>query len=106
MSKDADPMHKSTSTKRKSFRLYAIASTALLGVGAAAALAAGITPATASSLAQNADTQVAVFMVPLTLLVLAVLFEVTRIAMRGALPAETTPRRPSRLNWTPGNGEG
>jgi hypothetical protein len=106
MSKDDDPMHTSTSSKRKSFRLYAIVSTALVGVSAAAALAAGITPATASSLAQNADTQVAVFMIPLTLLVLALLFEVTRIVMRGALPADSKPRRPSRLNWTPGNGEG
>lgn len=67
---------------------------------------AGITPATASSLAQNAEVQTAVFMVPLTLLVLTVLFEVTRIAVRGALPVESKPRRPSRLNWTPGTGEG
>ena len=99
-------MHTSTSSKRKSFRLYAIVSTALVGVGAAAALAAGITPATASSLAQNADTQIAVFMIPLTLLVLALLFEVTRVAMRGALPVDSKPRRSSRLPWTPGNGEG
>ncbi|WP_375451522.1 hypothetical protein [uncultured Devosia sp.] len=99
-------MHKSTSPGRKSFRLYAIVSSALIGVGAAAALAAGITPATAASLARNADTQVAVFMIPLTLLVLTVLLEVTRIALRGALPAEATPRRRSRLDWKPGNGEG
>jgi uncharacterized membrane protein YgdD (TMEM256/DUF423 family) len=99
-------MHESTSPKRNSFKLYAIVSMTLVGVGAAAALAAGITPATASSLAQNADTQVAVFMVPLTLLVLAVLFEVTRTVVRGALPVGSKPRRPSRLNWTPGEGEG
>ena len=99
-------MHTSTSSKRKSFRLYAIVSTALVGVGAAAALTAGITPATASSLAQNADTQIAVFMIPLTLLVLALLFEVTRVAVRGALPVDSKPRRSSRLPWTPGNGEG
>ena len=99
-------MHKSTSPKRKSFKLVAALTSALLGIGAAVALVAGITPATAASLAQNTDTQVAVFMIPLTLLVLAVLFEVARIAMRGALPAEHTPRRPTRLHWTPGNGEG
>ncbi|MGV8954181.1 MAG: hypothetical protein ACOH2M_23990 [Cypionkella sp.] len=99
-------MHKSTSPKRKSFKFVAALSSALLGVGAVAALAAGITPATAASLAQNTDTQVAVFMIPLTLLILAVLFEVARIAWRGALPVEARPRRPSRLNWTPGNGEG
>ncbi len=99
-------MHKSTSPKRKSFRLYAIVSTLLLGVGATVALVAGITPASAAGLAQQTNTQVAVFMVPLTLLMLAVLFEVARLALRGPLPAEDKPRRPSRLNWTPGNGEG
>lgn len=99
-------MHKSTSPKRKSFKLVAVVTSALLGIGATVALVAGITPASAASLARNSDTQVAVFMIPLTLLVLAVLFEVARIALRGALPVETTPRRPSRLNWTPGNGEG
>ncbi len=99
-------MHTSTSPKRKNFRLYAIVSTALVGLGAVAALIAGITPATASSLAQNTDTQIAVFMIPLTLLLLALVFEVTRIVLRGALPVETPPRRPSRLNWKPGNGEG
>lgn len=99
-------MHKSTSPQRKSFRLYAFVSTLLLGVGAAAALMAGITPASAASLAQNADTQVAVFMVPLTLLVLAMLFEVARIAVRGNLPVQSTPRRRSRLDWKPGSGEG
>lgn len=99
-------MHKSTSPKRKSFKLYAIVSTLLLGGGATAALMAGITPASAASLAHNADTQVAVFMVPLTLLMLAVLFEVTRLVLRGPLPVKETPRRRSRLNWSPGNGEG
>ncbi|HTN63820.1 MAG TPA: hypothetical protein VL147_20075 [Devosia sp.] len=99
-------MHKSSSSKRKRVRLYALATTTLVGLGAAAALVAGITPATAANLAQNTDTQIAVFMVPLTLLVLAVLYEAVRISMRGTLPVEPTPRRPSRLDWKPGTGEG
>lgn len=99
-------MHKSTSTKRKSFRLYAIVSTAILALGSAGALIAGVTPATAATLAHQPDTQVAVFMVPLTILVLAMLFEATRIALRGALPADAPARRQPRLNWTPGQGEG
>ena len=99
-------MHKSTSSKRKSCRLYATASIAFVGVAAAAALVMGISPATASSLARNADTQVAVFMVPLTLLLLVLLYEVTRMAMHGPLPVDAKPSRPSRLNWKPGRGEG
>ena len=99
-------MHKSTSPKRKSFRLYALASTALVGLGSAAALIAGVTPATAANLATQPDTQIAVFMVPLTILVVAVMFEVTRIALRGALPADAPRRRQTLPNWSPGQGEG
>ena len=99
-------MHKSTSPKRKSFRLYAIVSAALVAAaGAAAALMAGITPATAADLAMQPDTQIAVFMVPLTILVVAMLFEVARIALRGALPAEAPLRRAPRPRWSPSHGE-
>ena len=99
-------MHKSTSSKRKSFRLYAIVSTVAVTAGSMAALIAGVTPATAANLATQVDTQIAVFMIPLTLLVLAILFEAARIAMRGALPAEAAPRRQVRAYWSPGQGEG
>jgi hypothetical protein len=99
-------MHKSTSIKRKSFRLYAVASTALVGLGSVGALIAGVTPATAANLATQPDTQIAVFMIPLTILVVAILFEVTRIALRGALPAEVPLRRTVRSHWSPGQGEG
>jgi len=103
---DDDPMHTSTSKQRKGFRLAAIASSTIVAVGVAGALALGVTPAEAASFAQDPDTQVAVFMVPLTLLVLAMLFEVARIAFRGALPAEPPIRRPPRRPWSPGRGEG
>ncbi|KQX39986.1 hypothetical protein ASD04_04875 [Devosia sp. Root436] len=99
-------MHKSTSTKRKSFRLYAIASSVLLGLVSMVALIAGVTPATAANLASQPDTQIAVFMVPLTILVVAILFEAARIALRGALPAEAPVRRPNHRHWSPGQGEG
>lgn len=99
-------MHKSTSPKRKSFKLYATVSTVVVAAGSMAALVAGVTPATAASLATQADTQIAIFMVPLTLLVLAILFEVARMTLRGALPAEAPARRQTRLHWSPGQGEG
>lgn len=95
-------MHKSTSPRRKSFRRVAIVSTALLSVGTVAALMAGVTPATAANLAAQPDAQIAVFMVPLTILVVAVLYEVTRIALRGTLPEEPTPRRRPLRHWSPG----
>jgi len=103
---DVDPMHKSTSPKRKSFRLYAIVTTATLGLGATAALLAGVTPATAANLAHQPDAQIAVFMVPLTILVLAMLFEVARFALRGNLPVEAPLRRSSRRYWKPSRDEG
>lgn len=98
-------MHQSTSPKRKSFKRFAIATTALVTGGAAAALVAGVTPATAANLASQPDTQIAVFMVPLTILVLAVLYEVARIVLRGNLPAETTARPRAPRHWAAGRGE-
>lgn len=86
-------MHKSTSPKRKSFTLYTVLSALLLAGGAAGALAAGVTPAIAADLASQPDTQVAVFLVPLTILVLAVLFEVARVVLRNNVPAEAPVRR-------------
>jgi hypothetical protein len=100
-------MHKSTSPKRKSFKLYAIASTVLVTSGSVAALVAGVTPATAANLATQPDTQIAVFMVPLTILVLAIMFEVTRFALAWPPPGRSTasPASPSPLG-PPGRGEG
>jgi hypothetical protein len=45
-------------------------------------------------------------MVPLTILVVAILFEAARIAFRGKLPAEAPLRRPARRHWSPGQNEG
>ena len=89
-------MHKSTSAKRKIIKPYAIASAILMVAGAAAGLMAGVTPATAANLAHQPDTQIAIFMVPLTLLVLAMMFEVTRVVLRGNVPAELPAARNRR----------
>lgn len=99
-------MHKTTPAKPKSFRLVAAASTALVGLVSVGALIGGVTPAAAANLAHQPDAQVAVFMVPLTILVLAVMFEVARFAMRGNLPAEAPLRRAPRSPWSPGRREG
>ena len=100
-------MQEVTSPKRRSFSLYAIVSGALITVGAVLGVLAGVAPASAASIATNPDTQVMVFMVPLTLLVLALMFEVARFALRNvALPAETPRQRPTRRYWSPGRNEG
>lgn len=99
-------MHKSTSPKRKSFKLYAIASSATLALGATGALVAGVTPANAASLAHQVDPQIAAFMVPLTILLFAILYEAGRIALRGNLPVEAPAHRTARRYWSPGRGEG
>ena len=101
-------MHKSTSPKRKSFRLYAVLSTVLLAAGSVGALIAGVTPATAANLATQPDTQIAVFMVPLTILVLAMFVEVARVVLRDKVPAEAPVRRTiaSGRYWTAGRREG
>ncbi|HEY8574845.1 MAG TPA: hypothetical protein VIL88_00740 [Devosia sp.] len=97
-------MHKSASPKRK-FKRIAIATTALVGGGSVAALLAGVTPATAAHLASQPDAPIVAFMVPLTILVLVMLYEVARIALRGNLPAEAVAPRRTLRHWSPGRGE-
>jgi len=94
-----DPMHKSSSPRFR-FRLYTALSGLVASAGAAAALFAGVTPATAANLASQPDTQIAVFMVPLTMLMVAILIEVSRFALRGPLPAEVI-RQSSRRPLSP-----
>lgn len=75
-------------------------SSAMLVLGAATALMVGVTPATAANIAAQPDTQIAVFMVPLTILLFVMMFEAARVVFRGQVPAETPAPRPSRTDWT------
>lgn len=104
--KDVDPMQSSTSPRRKSFKLLVLSGSLVSGLGFAVALLTGITPATAASIVQQPDAQVAVFMVPLTILLAALLFEVARLTWRGKLPAERRLPARRRQHWSPGQGEG
>ncbi|HLV83360.1 MAG TPA: hypothetical protein VKY62_06255 [Devosia sp.] len=99
-------MQEVTSSKRRTFGLYGTVSAALITVGATAAVLVGVSPASAATLATSPDTQIMVFMIPLTLLVLAMLFEAARFALRGALPAQAPKRKPVRRYWSPGHNEG
>lgn len=92
-------MQISTSPRRKSFRLMAVfgaIGTALVAIGA---LLIGVAPAQAANIAAQPDTQIAVFMVPLTLLLLALLFEVARFVWRGPVPAQTATRPARQTDW-------
>jgi hypothetical protein len=92
-------MHISTSSRRKSFRLLATFGTLGAGLATAAVLLAGVSPTQAANFASQPDTQVAVFMVPLTLLLLVLLFEVARFVLRGPPPAEPPARAPRPTDW-------
>jgi hypothetical protein len=98
-------MQQITKPPRKSFKPYAILSTMIAFTGAAGALVAGVAPASAANFVQNPDTQIAMFLVPLSLLLAAVLFEVARFSLRGPLPGEAVPA-PRRRPWSPGRREG
>ena len=97
-------MHISASPRRKKFGLIVLFGILVLAA-ASVALFAGVTPARAANIASQPDTQVAVFMVPLTLLVLALLFEAARFARRGTLPARLADRPARPLRWA-GNKDG
>ncbi|WIY51835.1 hypothetical protein O9Z70_10095 [Devosia sp. YIM 151766] len=93
-------MHISTSPSRKKIGLAALFGILVLA-SAVMALIAGVTPAKAANIASQPDTQVAIFMIPLTLLVLVLLFEAARFVRRGALPAQLADRPSRRLRWSP-----
>ncbi|WP_297112444.1 hypothetical protein [uncultured Devosia sp.] len=98
-------MHLSTSPRRKSFRLAALFGAIGSTVAIAAALLIGVAPAQAANFAAQPDTQIAVFMVPLTLLVLVLLFEVARFVWRGPLPAQPPARLTRRPDWSSAEGK-
>lgn len=86
--------------RRKSVRLALAIGSSLAGLGAAAiALLGGVTPAMAANLANQPDAQIAVFMVPLTLLLMVLLFEAARFVWRGRIPAETPAKRSLQGHW-------
>lgn len=91
-------MHISASPGRRKIGLIALFGI-LVSVSAAMALMAGITPALAASIARQPDTQVAIFMVPLTLLVLVLLFEAARFIRRGILPVQSSGQPARPLRW-------
>jgi len=91
----------STSPERKSFKRPLAIVSGLIGLGAVGgALTLGVSPALAADIAAQPDTQVAVFMVPVTLLILAMMLEVGRFVWRNRIPASSAPARRRRTDWS------
>lgn len=96
-------MHVFSSRRRSSLKIkLAGLAGAASAVGLAGAFLAGVTPALAADIAAQPDMQVAVFMVPVTILVLTMLFEVGRFVWRNRIPA-FTPARRRRPHWSEAN---
>ena len=97
-------MHVFSSRGRKSLKVkLALAAGFVMALGLASALLAGITPTLAADLAAQPDLQIAVFMVPVTILILTMLFEAGRFVWRNHIPA-STPTRRRRTNWSVASG--
>jgi len=103
---DEHPMPRTTLSRSKSFiACYALAA-AVVALTSGAAIYASISPSGAASLIGGIDTQVALFLVPLAVLMFAIIAEVLHATLRGVTPARIDrPARPIR-HWTPGHGEG
>ncbi len=79
--------------------VLAIAATATLGAGAV------FGPQVMATFASTEQAQVAILFVPLAVLMLSILVEVTRFALREKLPETPAPLASTR-HWRPGRGEG
>ncbi|WEJ34481.1 hypothetical protein [Devosia sp. SD17-2] len=86
--------------RRKKVRLAVALGSSVACLGAASiALLGGVTPAVAANIASQPDAQIAVFMVPLTLLLMVMLFEAARFIWRGRIPVQTPAKRSLKTHW-------
>ena len=92
-------MQASTTSRPKSFRRAIVVVAGLAALGATALSLSGVTPAMASELAQEPEVQMAVFLVPLILLMAVMLFEATRMIWRNRIPATAPARRRRHKHW-------
>lgn len=99
-------MHKSTSEQRNSFKRHVAVNLAVGGLGVLGTVLVGAVPVNAAESAIPFNGRVAVFMVPLAMLIFAILFEVARVAWRGPLPEQAPERRTASRYWQAGRDEG
>jgi hypothetical protein len=97
------------SARRKALNMVTVISFSLTFVGAGVALLLGLLPADANFVASAIgpiDTGIVLLLIPLCALVLAILFEATRLAMRGPVEMAQPRTRPALSDWKPGKSEG
>jgi hypothetical protein len=99
-------MQNSMPSRPKSFTAYYAIALALVALTSGAAVFANMAPERAASLTGRIDTQVALFLVPLAVLMFAVIVEVLYATFKGVTPAMAQKPVRSIRHWTPGHGEG
>ena len=96
--------HNSSRQRARAFTTTTIVSFSLTILAASIAVLAGLVPLKPMSFAERIDVGSLLFVAPIVALVLAIVFEVTRIALtRPDLPE---PRRQQAVRWSPGRREG
>ena len=103
------PASKTPAEKRRKRRVAALGTASIVSfsltlLAGGIAVLTGLVPLDRLSLVERIDVGSLLFMMPVVALVLAVVFEVTRIALRA--PELPEPRRRETVRWTPGRGEG
>lgn len=95
---------KSANRRARAFTTATIVSFSLTILAASIAILAGLVPLKSISFAERVDVGSLLFVTPIVALVLAIVFEVARIALtRPDLPE---PRRQQSVRWSPGRREG
>jgi hypothetical protein len=101
----AKPEAQRTKTRAKAFTTATVVTFSLTLLAGSVAVLGNLVPLRNLSLGERVDVGAMLLVAPVVALVLAVVFEATRIALRREpLPAE--PRRQPVVRWTPGQGEG
>ncbi|MBI4920380.1 MAG: hypothetical protein HY834_01405 [Devosia nanyangense] len=90
--------------KAAAFTTATIVSFSLTLLGGGVAVLTGLVPLKNLSFGERVDVGALLFVMPVLALVLAVVFEVTRIALRS--PELPEPRRQQAVRWSPGEREG
>ena len=95
---------KSATHRARAFTTATIISFSLTILAASIAILTGLVPLKPMSFAERVDVGSLLFVTPIMALVLAIVFEVARIALtRPDLPE---PRRQQAVRWSPGRREG
>jgi hypothetical protein len=99
-------MSQTTQSRPKSFiAIYALAAV-LVAFASALAIYAHVAPGQVTFLPADFDAQVALFLVPLAVLMFAIIAEVLHATLKGSAPLMSEIPTRSIRQWTPGRGEG